>query len=217
MPTLPIAFPGAVPPAIASYDYTDVAEGTGITKFYGFETRVSGTKTYHLGTSDVFSTEIEQEETIGSSSWTLEIDDDFDLPAFNLPRKIKGTATVTFSWYVRTGVSADGKAYATVNIRKWDGTTETELVSGETDPEAIGATTSALQLVNMPLTIPDTHFKRGDILRLTIRIYGRRTTATATVGLGVDPQNRDGTYLKPSSDSTVISKIEFYCPFKIDL
>ena len=48
-----------VPPlAIASYDYTDIASGTGIVKFFLFDSENSVSKDYHLGREVIYSRDI---------------------------------------------------------------------------------------------------------------------------------------------------------------
>ena len=64
----------------------------------------------------------------------------------------------------------------------------------------------------IPIVVTETHFKRGDILRLTI--YMDNTGGGGSV-LAHDPLNRDGTIVTPAS--TYPTRMEAHIPFKIDL
>lgn len=215
--TIPPVFRKSSEAAIASYSFTDIAEGTGIVKYYGFVEEDSGGVDYYLSTQAVFSRDIDITATGGASA---SIDADFDLPPFNLPRTVKGTALVTFTFSLVTGVGTGGTATATAKIRKWDGSSETDLVTGTSQTITLGGEESQKDLSVMSLVVPETLFKTGEILRLTMGVTWTRTAGAnnGTVYLGTDPQNRDGTNIAPSTDSpATTTKLEFYCPFKVDL
>ena len=74
--------------AIASFAFTDIAEGTGVQIFLGVASTVDSTVDHHLISSgDVHSQPI---STSRSSTGTTTID--FDTSVFNLPRTVRGTA-----------------------------------------------------------------------------------------------------------------------------
>ena len=214
---LPTNIPIPVEAAIASYDYYDIAEGTGIKKFYGYVTKDSAGLKYYLGIDAVYSSLI---ETVTAAAeypgYNIQLDLDFDLTPFNLPRIIKGTALINQAMHVFVGTKPSVNAYIIYKVRKWDGTTETEIASIQTET----ITGIAEKIFSIPITIPKTHFKKGEILRLSVQIYAAiGDPGTGTGGgtvIGHDPKNRDGTYLTPSTDDT-ITLLEFYCPFSIDL
>jgi hypothetical protein len=209
---IPNAFPDTSNPAIASYSYTDIAEGTGVIKLYGF---IDSGGTPTLAEQVVYSSSIESTGSKTTSGAYSTISDlDFDLSAFNYPKMIKGTALVGYGYAFDQTNYGYGKIIFTV--RKWDGTTETDIASGtwarENAPDAKAAQVTKI-------TIPEHHFKRGEILRLNVLSQARSDDASAVrLTIGTDPMNRDGTYIIPSTDTpTTTTKLEFYCPFKIDI
>ena len=192
---LPTVYRKSAEPSIASYSYTDIAEGTGVQQFYLCSSEIVGTvNDYHL-----------VENVIYSDALTLAFNDgvsqDFDLTAFNMPKVIKGTGILQIA---HRQAGAGGTAWGSVVLKKYSGTTETTIV-GVISPTI----TAAVEGVwNMPITIPQTHFKRGDILRLTI---SGANTDTGMLTIGFDPQNR------ASAGVMTITQSSIFIPFKLDL
>jgi len=202
--------------AIASYAYTDIVDRTGIVLFYGYVAEDSSGKSYKLSQKDVFSAEIEVsgDSPISSDSWIKKSDRDYDLSSFNLPRIIKGNATIILSYGLTL---EDTETYILVKLRKYDGSSETEI--GSAQSKTVNSDDSPATAV-LEITCPQTHFKAGDILRLTIEQWGRRTAgegASSVVYHGSDPKNRDGSNIVPSTNENVLTQILAYIPFKIDL
>lgn len=211
-------FPEQAETAIASYNYTDIVEGTGIIKFTAYSSETDAGMDYHLGTDEtVYS---KDPEAWASGADTATIDHDYDLSPFNLPRTIKGTAMVNFTLKARAGTGQTTDAKADVYIRKWDGTTETDIVTDTSQTIRLVNGVSGAETINMPLTVPTTHFKAGEQLRLSIVANNLKVTNSATldVWIGQDPANGDGTYIKPSlDDPRTTTRTTFFCPFKLDI
>ena len=222
MANIPVQFRKSSEAAIASYSYTDLAEGTGVVTYQGFSTKEDTTTDYHLGITIVHSADIEKE--LGSSSgtsFTAGTEIDFDLAQFNLPKSIEGTALIQIPTYCYTtsGGSGTFTGYIQVKLRKWDGSTETEIANTRTPDISCAAGGTNNHKVNlMPLTIPKTHFKKGEILRISITGWSKWSAAlNGHIGMGCDPLNRDGTYIVPSVDTDMTTQFTNYIPFKIDL
>jgi hypothetical protein len=190
--------------SIASYNYTDIAEGTGMVEFYCFTSYEGGVKRYRLSTKQVYSNDVYNQR---SSAGTTIMN--FDLSAFNKPQTISGTAFVT------------------AGIGRWDGqptnvsiTALVQKISGETTTSISSTITSEVSSLPEPhhksllLTIPltTTHFKRGDILRLVIG-HVQSEGSPAKSRLGHDPMNRATTYIDNTITPTIL---KFYCPFRLD-
>ena len=217
---LPTNFP--IPPesSIVSYSYTNVAEGTGIIKFYGYASADSSGTTYHLGKNAVYSNITDSGDSTLTSSYVKRQDLDFDLSPFNTPQTIGGTATLNICMRASGDhTSVSGKFIAL--IKKVSGGETTLVTLTSEDPVASGnvGAGDGWKVANIKGTIPNTHFKIGDQLRLTIEVYQKISGAgNGWVAIGLDPQNRDGDYITPSSDDpTSTTKLEFYCPFRINL
>ena len=206
----------------ATYSFSDVADGTGVIIFYGFVSKVGITEDYHLTDQSTIlshhsgvSSGIESTDQDGSSA---NIDLDFDLTAFNNPRKLRGTAIVQFSLLGVADGSAGGTASAVITIRKWDGTTETDIATATTPEISFGTSGNDKKLEAIPITIPKTRFKKGETLRLNVNATATKTSGTGNVRvvIGNDPQNRDGTYITPTTDDFT-TQLVFHAPFDLDL
>ena len=224
MTIVPLAFPQPSEAAVASYDWTDIAEGTGIVLYHAYVSETSTGDDNHISTAELYSRKIETTATTGSASYALIIEKDFDLTAFNTPRTIKGTATVTMCMAVNehqpNGAVAGGVISGYVIARVKKGTTEIASAQSQTiSLDTTGVPTGISEMINIPITIPITHFKIGEILRLAIEGWGKKaTTYHCRLTIGNDPMNRDGTYIKPSTDDPItVTKMDLYCPYKIEL
>ncbi len=162
-------------PVLANYSTSDILSGTGVQTFYLMDTEDSVGVDYKLTTTTSIMSRSGQTTMAGGT------DLDFDLTPFNIPQTIKGVALVNI--YIRT--NTPGTHQLTVRIRKWDGTTETTIVSVTTDVISAGQNLAFC----FPIAVPRTDFAQGDVLRLTIE-----TAATSGSGQWYhDPISRDFT------------------------
>lgn len=207
------------PTAIASYDYTDIAEGTGTVVYYGFQDEDSVGVSYNLSNQLFYSSAIETTVDITQySNFSASTDYDFDLTGFNTPKRIKGTARI------QQGIALGGRAdehawmYLTYNIIHYDGTTETIIGTNTSETFETTSATITPNIVNLPITLTETSFKKGDILRVEEKIFisGAGFTNVGEAYIAHDPQNRDGTAVIPSTDD-VISRFEVHVPYNLDL
>jgi len=210
---IPQVYKTAAEGAIASYNYTDIAEGTGIVTFYAARTQDSVAShsilTQNVVYSDIASTAVAN--NVGSDTWGKKIDWDFDVSPFNMPQTIGGgKANISVSWQVTS--PATGTAYGNLLflIRKWDGTTETEIASVATvtrgQADTYGEVTSLLDV-----TVPKTHFKKGDVLRVTMEGWARSSDAnTGMITVLHDPKAR-------TIHTFDTSVLQVNMPFHLDL
>ena len=91
---IPQTFPIPAPQAIASFNFSDIAEGTGVQIFLGYTSELTGGADEHLTTqSSIFSKKIESVFVQSNDTTSRNrIDLDFDLTTFNFPKTIEGTA-----------------------------------------------------------------------------------------------------------------------------
>ena len=96
-------------PAIASYDYFDIAEGTGVKMFYGMAVDASGSETIltanQMDGGGEYNTNLSYESF--NSSDALDTEVLFAMTAFNTPKTINGTAYVNFTAYLKTTGSSN--------------------------------------------------------------------------------------------------------------
>ncbi len=161
---------------LVNYDWIDVVSATGYILFDGFNAKDSVGDKYTLidashspalmGTGASFSP---MTIVIGNSG--LSFDKDFDLTQFQLPRTLEGDA------FVRIPIAAGGVTISNVTIvakiRKYTGS-EVEIIS--TTSDTFTALSNTNYFKTLKLVVPKTHFKKGDVLRLTIQV----TTDTNT-------------------------------------
>jgi len=182
---------------IATYDWVDLASGTGYVNYTCHSSQTSGAAVdYHLTTSDtLYSQTI---ETLGSST---ALDIDFDLTPFNFPTIIDGTAIVNFVMYGQSTVDSVFDVTCTVYVRKWNGTTETDIGSVQIPNSRINGTETHKRIRTAQIDLTKTTFKKGDVLRVTFNLgYNLISGSGVYIVLGHDPRNRDGTYIIPSTD-----------------
>lgn len=223
---LPQGFPPIPQAAIASYAYTDIAEGTGVVKFYGAVHKESTTSSYFLTANTPYSNQIVVSGAAtlaGESAWAEKMNKDFDI-VFNLPRNIKGKAYLNITIGGSGGGSGSGVPNVQISgasIIHYDGTTETTLATASSEVFVFALNTDVeakSMLMEFDITSIQ-HFSKGDTLRLTLPFWAR-TTGTAgmlSYGFGSDPADRDDLSSAQTIPNTVTTKLELYIPFRIDV
>ena len=210
------------PAAIASYDYIDIAEGTGIVVFHGGATRSSsGGYMFRLGRNVFYSDIIASGGTnLGTDDLKL-LDFDFDVQ-FKRPQIIEGNSLISIPIGVRGNVAASNyKGYAAVAVQKVSEGVETELFALTSGGLITSAQSWEHGYNTIEADIPKTHFKSDDTLRLQVQLYARGNAAdTAVVMMGMDPNNRtqsgslSGTELRWLEGS---ADLQFHVPFKLSI
>ena len=210
-------------PLIATFDFQDVAEGTGVIVFLGSDTDDNGTVTYQLSRNALYSQNI---MTVGSGTSGVEkiLDVDFDV-TFNFPKDVKGKVIANIPLVIGNDVTVllGGSAYIVVQVRKWDGSTESDIASNtksETSP-AVGSGDTLQLMFNVEVDTPLTHFAAGETLRITVEGWAAVQNANGLqMGLMHDPKNRTPTsadYSGGFASSTFLTSIlSFNVPFLIN-
>jgi len=209
---LPKRFQTASQP-IASYDYTDIEEGTGVVVLYGMNSVLSGGTMLSLLKTPIYSGTIASTQT-PTTSWAKKGDYDFDL-TFNTPKRIKGKVRIAVT-NVYKG-SADGTTYSYLRayVKHYDGTDETSLgdvysTTGSAQSATVGST-----MHNLEIDVAETHFKTGETFRVTIEVWGKTASgAGAFVGIAHDPKDRDDGTILEAADS---SQMEVHIPFVFEV
>jgi hypothetical protein len=201
----------AISNVLANYDFIDIVAGTGIINFYAGTTvdlkMLSNNEFY----SEAVATESAQ---IGDTvAWTLLLDIDFDV-VLNRPLVLKGKTVVNVPLKIRSGLNTVN-VYAIVKVRKWDGVTETEIVSNDSSSSSQAAAGSSYFMKAVDVDIPITNFKIGETLRLTILGYGQTSASGwGFISIGHDPMNRSTGW---DTTGAVPSKLVFQCPVRLNL
>jgi hypothetical protein len=126
-----------------------------------------------LTRSTIYSNEIQTKMNCeDKTSYALLIDKDFDI-TLNAPTSLRGIAYCNVPlWVSETGSGKTMNAYVDVLIRKWNGTTETEIASGSST--VLSKTDGTLEKIEMiKVTVPLTNFNPSETLRITLRCNSR--------------------------------------------
>lgn len=183
----------SAPGQLVNYSFVDIAAGTGYATYYAGT--ASGANV--LSNNNFPSNDINTNALISSSNVsgrTKIIDLDFDV-LFNLPQDIRGDAIVEIPMglHIVAG-SANSSYYVNCKIRKWDGTTETDIASGTTKDwycttNDVGAGKYSMRTAK--IIVPHTHFKKGEYLRLTVEGWAKSATINVVRAVVAhDPLNR---------------------------
>ena len=218
---IPILYRKSSEAGVASYDFFDLASGQGIVTIYGGAVYTGVTTKSYLLTSQTFYSDDVVTSISGASysTATKALDIDFDM-SLNRPLTIKGNAIVNIPIGIQAGSGDTFTINANAILRRWDGTTETDIItaSGAYLSGALITGDYLRGMTAIKLNIPQTHFKAGETLRLTAEIYGDTQNGNpGTYFIGHDPLNRASTEDNPISWGTYPSIMSIQLPTKIDL
>jgi hypothetical protein len=217
MAGVPIVFRDQKQRILASYDYIDIADGTGVIKFYAEIAEDTNGKIYALSRTIQRTTVVEESGTMSGSTITKGFDKDFDLTAFNKPQVVDGKVTAGFSWeQYEAGGAISAEGYVRLVIKHVTaGGTETDLVTLQT-PTASGGSDDIKVVDFISGTIPRTNFKIGDILRITYEGWWRQTGGTPQSSIEnrfhFDPNNAANGLMDEGETQFFIN-----IPFKIEI
>lgn len=202
---------------LASYEWTDIIDGTGQVGFYFAQTRTNETDDYILTTKDFYSHTIEDVASGAVQAYTTKVDHDYDLAPFNKPQVIEGKGYIEFS-YLRTAPDSGTIIDIDFKVRKWNSTTSTETEIVTIQGVRKSNEVAGIETYLNEFTMPRTSFSKGEQLRVTLVIStGCDTSQNVICAIGTDPKNRDGTYINPSTDDPeTITKTKIYFPFRIE-
>lgn len=184
---------------IATYDFYDLAEGTGIVTLYGYAIDTgAGTKAYRLTTnSSINSAAGTNSLTFGQTLYTKaggsagSDEVNFDL-TFNKPQNIKGKVQLNVQCSISL-VNPGSTLAVTAQLLKWNGSTETEISSAITSETitAVSGSDNPFFAIEVPLTAL-THFKAGETLRIEIITTYSLSASSTTYTLYHSPTNQVG-------------------------
>ena len=163
--------------AIASFSFTDIAEGTGIQIFFGTSSKeLDGTIKFHLITDSSARSykPSTQFTTIGTTTHN------FDTLVFNLPRTVRGTAYAS----IPMGNGNTNNMHVAITLQKLDAdnnvTEISPLLSGQ---RYLGVSANDSQMAFIPMPVTETIIKKGEFLRMFDLDITDHTRLTDTVRL----------------------------------
>lgn len=165
---------------LASYDYTDIVEGTGTIYYMGFTTINNTTTSWKLTSESIRS----QNAAYAFSGDAGTFEKVFDLSVFNLPHTVQGSSIITGNYNFVLGF-AGRTSYLTIYIMKWDGVTETSLGSART---ATLSANSGETDFTFAVDLTRTNFSQGDTLRVKLEVVTTGDAGTnSTWTIKLDP------------------------------
>jgi len=213
--------------ASPTVEFTDFVTRTGFVTFYAAKTTDLNVLTQSDFYSDTVTTSILNQNP---TEFTKMLDLDFDIE-FKETGDVRGTGTVNVPvMMVIHNSSKTHSSYVIVKVRHWDGSTETDLVTNQSDTwieTSTGTNEVHKAMFGIDVVIPERHFAEGDTLRLTVELWGDSTDSGGNGDwvLGHDPKNRgttpreslggsgNATALDFGSEPTILL---FKCPFKVE-
>lgn len=200
--------------AVITYDYVDIANGTRVEIFYLMNENTGATDDYLLSPNVIYSNDIYTQAGSATESASKVLDLDFDV-IFNLPRDLKGDIIISIPISTQRGPSYNHHTYAIIKARHWDGTTETELGSAQTEnvDGLAGASTYSDAVKTVKINIAsEIHFAQGETLRITVEIWGWTADSTEARqhAFGHDPKARADAARFPTCGTTTT---EIHVPF----
>lgn len=221
MASIPEVFRKA-PEFVVNYSYTDISSGTGYQIFYAAD----GTDINFLLENPVYSNTVVEYVQVPTydGNFAKYKDLDFDVQ-FNLPKTIKGRAIINLSAGIANKAAEANEIYVIAKIRKWDGSTETEIANNQSDTFTSGIVINTTYSTTfcIEIDVSETQIKAGEYLRLTIELYGRLGSGAgnAFIGFGHDPKDREDIVNHPNTNQVILdsdtTKLEFHVPFKLNV
>ena len=172
---------------LINFDYTDFVNGTGIVSFYVVQTSTNGGNTWILTADLVNSTNL-------SGRFGNVSNVNVDLTPFNLPRVVKGIATLTGEFYY-----GGNSVYCTAKMQKVNLDTSVTDISSTITSQTVTAKAG----LNLQIPLTQTVFKKGETLRLYISVVCNNDAS----GLIIDP-----THIFVTNNT-----LKLNVPFRIDL
>ena len=205
-------------PMIASFDYYDFAEGTGVKVFYGCGTTDSvGEGTILTATSLYADPLFTTSDDFNQAAFALEKTINFDLQVFNITKIIKSIAFIDGSMSCASNAgTVAGSMYIVWTFQHFDGDstyTDFGTVTSETISSSSDSTT--IQSFCLDCALTETVFAKGHALRVRAQIYGRDDDPAGGGSRGRlchDPKNRDA---DPFTAATNHTSLNFHVPFDL--
>ena len=197
----PQSFPPVPNQPIASYDWIDIEDGTGIVVFYAMTTGDASATQYRLFKQAIISKTTSTKADSGNTDFVLN---------FNIPRDIEGDALLKVQWTVsRTSSGAAVTGDLTASILK----NSDVLVSVAATQLSTTSLTDGSEVMKIP--IPRTHFAVGDTL--TLRFTTVKHADAEGLWIIHDPLDVDVSITQYGEARTKTkTKLQIYIPFRLN-
>jgi len=202
-------------PNLINFSYSDFASGRGMQLFNGGTVSPSN----YIITDNVYYshdiTTTTSQTTGGTETGQQDLDFDTEL---KLPRIIDGKVLVN----VTGGVSTDGtngtlNVYYKIQVRKWDGSSETVLGTQQSSTwtEAIGGGAVKDRTFAIEVSVTNELIKAGETLRINVEMWGWGPSNAWQFITAHDPMERDDPNAVIANNSPKALKV--WIPFKTSI
>lgn len=195
-------------PALASYDWVDVASGEGYVLFDGF---IDSSGSYHLSANAVYTKDVNS--TTGSLKNSSEEIGTFETSEFNRPAILKGKVYIIFSFDVADGAGS-GNTEGLIQAQFYHNTTslftlDSQTVSGSGGLDPVTAVITS-DVSSRTLAVGD---------KLKVKLTGKETgnTRACTITLAHDPAGVSQTAVDTSVEGCSTTRLIVAVPFKLDI
>lgn len=173
---------------IKSYDFIDTLTGSGVAQLYLSDTEDdTGQGFIALGHATDSNSKFTHFNG-NTSGWEKVKDQDFDLRVVK-SLFLKGSALLNFTTWLDAFQSPAAQMYLKIKIRKWNGTTETEIADVQTKTQTAVATDNWFR-EQVQLDVPKTYIGNGEFLRITVEMWFNETNNRGCKFYH-DPTNRE--------------------------
>ena len=195
---------------LVSYSFTDLMARTGYIRYYAGKSDMSGADVQYLSPLTLDSNPIYQEIAYGGTSFGAGVNLDFDI-TFNQGATLRGDALLNITQEQVGGNNLT--IFVRCTISHVRGATVT-VIGGPRESQARTGVANLVYRENLVIALTETTFAKGDILRLNVTQYGKRTGANETGRVYFDP----GLKLPALTDvdgRSIGTDLIFDVPFKI--
>ena len=199
---------------IATYNYSDIEDGSGTVTYYLYSTKDSSGLDYRIAKNNPYSYLRQLQSLHGQTGNTFT----FYTGEFNTPRVVEGTLNFNFAVGSLDTYGGPGTFYIEIKVYHYDGSTST-LLGTYTSPTETSSNPRSAKMMNGQLTLARTKFKRGVQIKMEITINNSGDLTNFEVQFAIDPQNRDTvgvSSITPSTDPNVSTMFTAQIPFRID-
>lgn len=189
---------------ISSYSFNEILTKEGYLTLYLLTTGDNTGTQYTLTETESYSNSVQTTATNTTTSLT------FDSPALKTPRFLEGYVFFQLGYYANLDSSVETGDQISATLYKYSGSAD---AITSTITLNLGGYPAEQGVISFKATATNTHFKRGDKIRVVISL--KATGGGESVALGHDPQNRDGSTITPSSADSITSS-RVLIPFRID-
>lgn len=224
MGTHPTPYPPIANTAIASYNFTDIEDNTGILIYYPFkasDTAVINRMSNQADYTEELGYGVDLNAGVASVFNVL-----WETGKFNVTKSVRGTAIFRLPWLLSVGISSRVlSGYWVITVYKYDGTTETQIATVTTRnyTTTTGGNIPYNEVSMIELVLPKTNIAVGDTLRVRTQLYAGYTTVgnagyNDALAIGYDPKDTSFAFTGAHKTSTLNNpQMAFFIPFDLDL